>query len=395
MPLTGNHPPIARGLKRIRHMVLLADERDLRKLPDELSDVDGVHLLTVHASKGLEFEAIHLPGLRRGAVPAANRPDRCPPPVGLVVNPVEDDAHSAEEECLFFVAMSRARSVLRLYRPASANGRNANPATYLDRLTLSALSQPVRHRTVPRPTFRPLVLPRPPTLTARDFEVYERCPRRFYYDRVVGLSGERLESAYLAAHRCLLQVMEAARSTLNPLANDAIDKIFEDAWRNSGLIDHVFEQPYRQLTETMLTTLRPILARGLGTPEPIVVKLDQFEIEVRPDQLVVDGEKTTLRTIRSGRPTTSETDRLSNSLLLQAAAQAHGPGAEVETFHIATGETTMVSQTPTKKNNRLATSAEIAAKIAQGNFPPAPSDWDCPRCKHFFLCPAPAAERHP
>jgi len=303
---------------------------------------------------------------------------------------VEEDEHAAEEECLFFVAMSRARTVLRLYRPATANGKNANPAVYLDRLTLSTLSKPALARLAVRPAFPPLPIPPPPSLTARDFEVYDRCPRRFYYDRVVGLSGERLESPYLAAHRCLLQVMEAARGTSDPLADDAIDQIFEDAWRDSGLIDHVFEQPYRQLTETMLATLRPLLARGLGTPDPIALKLGSFDIEVRPDQLIVEGSKTTLRTIRSGRATTTEADRLSNSLLLEAAAQVHGPGAAVETFHVATGETTPVTQTSAKLGNRLATSAEIAGKIAAGEFPPQPSDWECPRCKHFFLCPAPA-----
>jgi DNA helicase-2/ATP-dependent DNA helicase PcrA len=390
MPLSGNQPPIARGLKRIRHMVLLADERELRRLPDELSEVDGVHLLTVHASKGLEFEAIHLPGLRKGAVPAANRPDKCPPPIGLIVNPVEDDAHAAEEECLFFVAMSRARTTLRFYRPSTANGKKANQSIYLDRLTLATLTAPPMKRVVARPEFRPLALPPPPPLTARDFETYERCPRRFYYDRVVGLSGERRESSYLAAHRCLLQVMEAARISAAPLADAEIDKIFEDAWRESGLVDHVFEQPYRQLTETMLATLRPVLANGLRSPEPIVVKLGPFDIEVTPDQLVKRDAQTTLRTVRSGRPTTSEMDRLSNSLLLQAASQAYGPGTSVETFHVATGETTVVAQSPTKMNNRLATSAEIADKIASGEFPPAPSDWECPRCKYFFLCPAPA-----
>ncbi|MER9567024.1 ATP-dependent helicase [Mesorhizobium sp. M0571] len=298
----GRRSPIARGLARIRHMVLLADERELRRLPDELSDVDGVHLLTVHASKGLEFEAVHLPGLKKGAFPAPNRADRCPPPDGLVVNPVEPDAHEAEEECLFFVAMSRAQAILRFYRPANSNGKNANPSTYLEKLHIGQLTTGQIARPVPKPDFTPLNEPPAPTLTARDIEDYERCPRRFYYERVVGMRGDVVESTYRAAHRCLLQVIEAARESSTPLSEDAINEIFQNAWAESGLVDHLYEQPYRDLTQTMLSSLRPLLARGLGKLAPIIVRLGATDIEVHADQVEVGCAGTILRSIRSGRP---------------------------------------------------------------------------------------------
>ena len=44
--------PIWRTLARVRQMVLLAEERDLRQVPDAALHIDAVRLMTVHASKG-------------------------------------------------------------------------------------------------------------------------------------------------------------------------------------------------------------------------------------------------------------------------------------------------------------------------------------------------------
>ena len=61
--------PIASGLRiqrtldRVRQLVLLAEERDLRQVPAGALHMDAVRLMTVHGSKGLEFEAVHVPGL--------------------------------------------------------------------------------------------------------------------------------------------------------------------------------------------------------------------------------------------------------------------------------------------------------------------------------------------
>jgi hypothetical protein len=61
--------PILRLLDRIRRLVLLADERDLRELPAAAQSIDAVRLMTIHGSKGLEFPAVHIPGMNADTLP--------------------------------------------------------------------------------------------------------------------------------------------------------------------------------------------------------------------------------------------------------------------------------------------------------------------------------------
>jgi DNA helicase-2/ATP-dependent DNA helicase PcrA len=76
--------PIQRALDRVRQLVLLAEERDLRQVPAPALHMDAVRLMTVHGSKGLEFEAVLVPGLTTRSFPTSYTGQRCPPPVGLI-----------------------------------------------------------------------------------------------------------------------------------------------------------------------------------------------------------------------------------------------------------------------------------------------------------------------
>jgi DNA helicase-2/ATP-dependent DNA helicase PcrA len=69
---TGAGLPIQRTLDRVRQLVLLAEERDLRQVPTGALHIDAVRLMTVHGSKGLEFEAVHVPGLTVSSFPLNN-----------------------------------------------------------------------------------------------------------------------------------------------------------------------------------------------------------------------------------------------------------------------------------------------------------------------------------
>ncbi|MBY3369054.1 UvrD-helicase domain-containing protein [Rhizobium laguerreae] len=390
LPLVGGKMPIARGLERVRHLVLLSDDRELRRLPDEMQDVDGVQLMTIHASKGLEFDAVHLPRLKRGTVPASNRPDTCPPPVGMIAESPETNAHDAEEECLFFVAMSRAKTHLKLYRPARAGGKTANPSKFVDDISLPGGRQgnPVL-RLFPAPLLEPILdFGFPDGLSASDIESFDQCGRRFFYDKVAKLGGSAEKSAYLQAHGCILAVVDAARAAPSPLSVDAMRDVFEAAWNSTKLVGHPFEAPYRALVERMLGTLLPALATT-SKAAPFSLVLGNREITVLPDFVKGNIGSRNFMTVRSGKRSSTEPDKIAHTLLLEAARVNFGHGFSFETFHVMDGSAGPINQTPAKRANRLETAQSAVQSIESGLFTPVRSDFMCPRCRHFFICPAP------
>jgi len=76
----------------------------------------GVWLGTLHASKGLEWEAVTIAGAHDGALPHP-----------LATTP----AQIAEERRLLYVGMTRARSCLRVSWPMSVDGRITNKCRFL------------------------------------------------------------------------------------------------------------------------------------------------------------------------------------------------------------------------------------------------------------------------
>ena len=50
-----------RFLDEIRRLERLDDERQFRIIPAEAEGLPAVRMMTIHASKGLEFRAVHLP----------------------------------------------------------------------------------------------------------------------------------------------------------------------------------------------------------------------------------------------------------------------------------------------------------------------------------------------
>ena len=72
----GRGLPITRLLDRVRRLVRLGDDRDLRQLPAAAQHLDAVRLMTIHGAKGLEFGGVHIPGST--AIPSRVRRRRRP-----------------------------------------------------------------------------------------------------------------------------------------------------------------------------------------------------------------------------------------------------------------------------------------------------------------------------
>lgn len=98
-----------------------------RAAPSEVAlDADTVKVLTVHAAKGLEFEAVFVVNLVQQRFPAQNRSEPLPIPLPLLSQTVEDDSQFlSEERRLFYVAVTRARTHLYLTSSEKYEGRKA------------------------------------------------------------------------------------------------------------------------------------------------------------------------------------------------------------------------------------------------------------------------------
>lgn len=398
--------PILRTLDRVRQLVLLAEERDLRQVPAAALHLDAVRLMTIHGSKGLEFEAVHIPGLTVASFPSSNRGQRCPPPHGMIEgandlsSPDEAKrAHEHEEECLFFVALSRARTHLRLYHARKQpNGSRRTPSPFLSWIPpvlVDELSNPPRlpiQQTAAGS--QPILITWPSDWSVTDSRLglYDKCPRRFFYTHVLGLGGGRKPTAFSRTHACiyeLLRWLAATRHTFDPTVAEA-EAAFEEIWKRGGPTDHAFAADYRRLATRLIAAL---ISAGAGRrfrdAQPLAIDFANGRVLVEPNELAeLPNGTVIIRRVRTGRKRSDEYDRLEYTLYHLAAQSHFGGRAVVEALHLTDETAEAVTITPTKLSNRQKRSDALLAGIAAGEFPPEVDAVTCPRCPHFFICAA-------
>lgn len=400
----GQGMPAMRLLQKVRLLILLGEERHLSQIPAAALGLDAVRLMTIHGSKGLEFEAVHLPSLVVTGFPMSYRPVRCPPPAGMLtladgvdeLEPIKA-LHEEEEECLFYVALSRAKQHLNLYRFRTSSNRNRSPSPFLARL----LPAP---RLVDVPDL--MILPEqdpfddrvhteeppPEETSAQQLEEYERCPRRYFYARVFGLVGSRKQSAFVKTHRCIYDVIDWVKR-LEPGQKPTIDAVQEqlgDSWKKNGPVDHAFEAKYRELAERLVGNL--VFSQAGLTVAPaqnLTVQLTHGKVRVEPDQVVTTEEGgTLLRVIKTGRKGSFTGEDTIYSLYQLGTEQHYGPGrSAVEVVHLSDRKTTPIGMTERKCATRIGKVDSFLADIKQGHFPPSTDPVTCPRCPYFFVCP--------
>src|ERR1700678_1813138 len=117
-------------LDYVRRLETYGEEKQWRQPPTWASGIDPVRMLTVHASKGLEFPIVYLALVSTRRFPLQKQGSSCKIPPGLLP-PGSRDWHLEEEECLFFVALSRAKNVLWLSYATRYGKQTANPSEFL------------------------------------------------------------------------------------------------------------------------------------------------------------------------------------------------------------------------------------------------------------------------
>jgi DNA helicase-2/ATP-dependent DNA helicase PcrA len=377
-------------LRRIRRLAEFGDERELRQIPERAAGMDAVRLLTVHASKGLEFAAVHLPELGKGLFPINRRGQPCPPPPGLASGGIDAQTeHAAEEECLFFVAISRARDTLILSRPEKLEKKKSNPSPFLARI-----APYVRTRRVAPAVAAP---PEPAAASsaravyrAADLDLYLRCPQQYLFERVFQLDESGDESAYHRFHRVTRGVVRPVLRHKLRGREEAL-RALDELWQASGPHEHAYGGILFEEATKLVDQAVQRAAGGAAAPRRTYrIPLAHGTVLLRPDSCEDRADGLALQRLRTGQPSANELDKPIFALYAEAAAQEtarNGRPAQVEALLLAEGEARPAIMTDRKRLNRLKMYNDAMLGIARGEFPAKPAEARfCPTCPHYFIC---------
>ncbi|MGZ6390755.1 MAG: 3'-5' exonuclease, partial [Ktedonobacterales bacterium] len=257
--------------------VVLALRQEGGSAAEELvGDSDArVRVLTVHASKGLEFPVVYLPGLADRRFPMQRRGTSAPMPTHLsedeLLEAQNPNAHLAEEACLFYVAVTRARDELVLSYAEQYGRMRYRPSPFLAPIQqrlggrlrqIHWTAVPVAHALSSDTTpagdgeaeragdeVAPLVVGVGPLRPAA-IETYSRCPRQYAYRYVYGLRPR--EVGLMTLRRTLHDTLHALQERVAQAATQMRSAEQTDSGQHRLSLDEalaIFEQQWEAITE--------------------------------------------------------------------------------------------------------------------------------------------------
>ena len=396
----GGGPAIPVLLARIRRLLRLADERELRQLPAAAAGIDAVRLMTIHGSKGLEFPVVHLPGLNDDTMPKRphmSRP-KCAPPDGMIDGArgtVEEEflaSHAEEQDCLLYVAMSRAEDRLILYSCSHAGTRSRKESSFVARLGPRLQRREVTpSRALPEdPSARPVPLRIENSVRweAWQLDTYDKCPRRFFYSHILRVGGAAERTPYVRVHDAVRDLCRSIAEAGGLPDDVELERLAQEACDTPELCGHGYIDDFKQFAAAMVRFFGSSRRELEPRPRPVLaIEVDGDRVAVTPDDVLRGPEGDVVRSIRTGHFRDSDKDRMAARVLLGAAAEAF-PGARVQILHLADERITDLAAKRGQDVKDRVKLGGIISGIRSGSFETKPSPRLCPGCPALFVCDA-------
>ncbi len=376
-------------------LVLLSGE-DEEPTPVEGSG-NAIQVMTIHQAKGLEFEAVFVPGLVEGRLPQSGRSPRFElPPAVLepLVRGREDVL--AEERRLLYVAMTRARR--RLYLTSAAHydgGRRWRRSRFLDEVK-AAGPRVALEREIPA------CLGPPAGTSARRAEgtivlsfsaisAYRDCPRQYWYRQEQRLpavqSAEAVHGVIL--HEVLREAGEARRSG-REVTGALLAEIHSQVWARTAFPDARRAPTFRRIGVAQLESYRERggfdlapehLEQSFSTP------VDGWTLRGVIDRIDRTSSGWRIVDYKSGRPITrSRRDMQVALYALGAKAALRLDPIELEVVYLASGESVQVDRVDALVAEAASQAAEVAEGVRAGRFEAKPERRRCRLCPYRLAC---------
>jgi len=379
---------------RYLELVLLSGEDEE---PAESGPGERIQVMTIHQSKGLEFEAVFVPSLVEGRLPQFGRSPRfeLPPSVLEPLVRGKEDV-IAEERRLLYVAMTRARR--RLYLTHATHyegGRRWRDSRFLEEVR-SAGARAIREKEL-----APTQVPSEIAVTnGHDIEVqlsysaissYRDCPRQYWYRYVQRLpvvqSAEAVHGVIL--HEVLRQAGELRRKG-QEVTSRRLSTLHEKVWRSTAFPDPRRAPAFKRHGAAELEAYR---ARGgfdaipAYLEQPFDVAVDGWKLRGIIDRVDPSGEGWRIIDYKSGRPVARRRRDLQVALYALAATSALNlRSVELEVAYLASGESVVVEKVDRLIDEAQAEGSQVADGVRAGSFEPRPERRRCRLCPYRLAC---------
>jgi DNA helicase-2/ATP-dependent DNA helicase PcrA len=272
---------------------------------DLMEQSEGVYIMTIHRSKGLEFDTVYLYDMTEGNFPAVKRthPMKTLADFSKTTREV-DFQHEAEERRLMYVGVTRAKSNLTLTFSLDHGGKRARkPSRFLleafgPNLQIDGTAKqgalpavitryhPTKNSSIELPTF-PVGADGYLTLTPSQVTGYLTDPSRFFVQHVLKFpSPPSHQMVYgVAMHAALEYFYDQKLANRQPNLKDMIE-VFRNTWRTEGFVSVRHEKERRRQGEVSLSHF---YAKHVGSAEIVLAVEQDFKLEIVESKVRIHG----------------------------------------------------------------------------------------------------------
>ncbi len=377
----------------------------------EFEDVDTVNLLTVHSSKGLEFECVFIPSLINGRFPSINRGSGFDIPTELVEEKEilpEGDYFLQEERRLFYVGVTRAKKYLNLSYSENYGKRERAKSLFLEETGLvienydKKISEDVLQDTLfdLKSDFRKKLSSAEiefelKSLSFTALSTYKTCPLKYKYQFILNIPIKQSKALSFGntIHECLKEYHQIKLTRDLPL-NELLE-IYKNKWQPYGYDDRENQIEYYKAGIELLTNYynkyKNIEIKPVVIEKMFRFKLDDIDLTGKIDRIdLLENGKYEIVDYKTGQTKSEKEIRNDDQLTVYALAAKEFFNFDVEklTYYYLEEDIPISTERTEKDIERLKLDvSEVVRKMKKKDFEATPSQKNCMFCDYKEFCP--------
>ncbi len=374
----------------------------------EIEDIQTINLLTVHASKGLEFPVVFMVNLVSDRFPTRDRKDLIEMPEELIkeVLPV-GNAHLQEERRLFYVGMTRARKYLYMTWGKNYGGKRDKkvsgyveetgiPQQSVDEVKKSSQESLFGLNSAFRdPKLQKIEEYTPYSLSYSKIEDYKTCPLKYKYRHVLNIPSP--PSFALSFGSTIHETLRDYHSKLlfgETVSLAGLLDIYKSKWQPLGFLNAEHRAEYfkngERLLEHYWQNQQNLSTKPLELEKSFNVKIGGIKFFGRIDRIdpLPDGGVEIIDYKTGGAKTQKEVDA-DNQVAVYALAvkEAFGMEARKLTYHYLEDDIKISTERTAEDLEKTKEEiVEIIQEIKKGAFIATPG-MHCDWCEFKHICP--------